>query len=140
MQPIWEFRSKLLMGETSNHVAIKKKDGAERHGLTETLKRWEERRQEFFRKDQGRLKPRIGRISETEWNKEMMIIAPSIREIRQRASLTQIIKGEPDTEKWTNQSYTEQDIGREIRNLPEEKSMWMMGYQEKPTKQQDSGQ
>ena len=47
---------------------------------------------------------------------------PSLREIRQQAGLTQIMKGGPGTETWLNQDYTEQDIHREIRNLASRKS------------------
>ena len=40
VRPIWEFQSNLRMNKTENHVAIKKKDGAECQGIGGTLKRW----------------------------------------------------------------------------------------------------
>ena len=69
MQPIWGFQSKLRVGKTSNHIAMKKQDGAEFQGLPETLKRWGEWKQECFRKDKAHLEPQIERIPETERGK-----------------------------------------------------------------------
>ena len=49
-------------------------------------------------------------------------MSPILHGIRQKASLTQITKEEPEAETWISQEYAEQDIGREIRNLPRRKA------------------
>ena len=51
-----------------------------------------------------------------------MAISPNLQEIRQRASSAQIVKEEPGTETWMNQSDTEHDIDREIRKLSDRKA------------------
>ena len=53
--------------------------------------------------------------------REMATTTPTIREIRQEESATQITKEEPETESWINQEYAEHDIDREIRNLSRSK-------------------
>ena len=52
----------------------------------------------------------------------MVNVSPNLQEIRQKASMAQVIKEEPGTETWMNQAYTELDIGREIRNMASRKS------------------
>ena len=121
MRPLWKFESNLRMNKTANRVAIKKKGGSECHGLNETLKRSEEWAQECFVEGQARLKPQVGH-SGNRMGKEMATISPNIQEIRQRASLAQVIKEEPETGTWMNQAYTELDIDREIRNLANRKA------------------
>ena len=70
----------------------------------------------------------------------MMTTATSLREIRQKESLTQIMKVGPETETWLNQDYTDQDIDTEkSRTYHEEKHMGAMQYQEKHTRKLDNG-
>ena len=52
----------------------------------------------------------------------MATISPNLQEIRQHASLTQVIKEEQETETWMRHAYTELDTGREIWNMAKRKA------------------
>ena len=110
------------MNKTANHVAVKKQYGAGCQGMGETLKRWEEWAKECFRKDQDSLKPRIEHITEGEWENDITKPPENLYEIRKHAGLTQIMNEEPEIETLLNQDYKEQDIGIELRNIPNRKS------------------
>ena len=117
MQPIWGYRRRLRTNTNAGNISIKKMDGTERQGMTETMKRLGEWAAEFFRKKEDQLTPKIEHIQELGWGGEEMQIGEGIQLIRQQEALAKIIQEEPETETWRNQEYDEQDIGREIRNL-----------------------
>ena len=112
---------KLRIDKGTNNNAIKKKDGEERQGMTDTLLIWEEWEEERLGKDKTILQPKIGHIQGKEWGKQTMQIIDSPTEIRQQARITRITADEPDTETWLNQAYAEQDSGAGIRNLANRK-------------------
>ena len=62
-----------------------------------------------------------------------MEISANLGEIPRQDSITQIKQEEPETETLLNQSYTEKDIDREIRNLADRKAHG----NENPTKNGD---
>ena len=97
MQPIWDYRSQLRTNSQAKNIAIKKADGAECQGATETMKRWEDWTAECCSKNADQLTPKIVHIQELEWGEEEMQIGEDLQLIRQQAALTKIIQ-EPDTE------------------------------------------
>ena len=122
MQPIWGYQRQHRENSKSKNIAIKKTDGTEFQWMTETMKRWEDWAEECFSKKSDQLTPEILHIQELELGAEEMHIAEDIQLIRQHAALTMKIQEEPDTETWLNQEYDEQDIGRELRSLPNRKA------------------
>ena len=51
-----------------------------------------------------------------------MNVSPNLHGIPQQANLAQVIEEEHEAETWANQEFTELDIGREIRKLPNRKA------------------
>ena len=55
MHPIWDYQCHLRNIANARNVEIKKTEGTECQGMSETMKRWEERTAECFSKNQGNL-------------------------------------------------------------------------------------
>ena len=110
------------MNNTKNQPIIKKKDGTERQGMGEMLKRWEEWTKERFSKEQNEMKPKITYIAEQEWGNNFIEAPRDLHRIREKSALMKITREQPEIETWLNQDYAEQDIDIELRNLALDKS------------------
>ena len=140
MQPIWRYQRQLRTNTKAKTVTIKKTDGAECQGVTETMERWGEWTEECFSKKAGQLTPKIVHIQELEWGKEEMRIDGDLQLIRKQTVLTKIAQEEPDAETRLNQEYDEQDIGRELRSVANRKAHGSDGIPGKAYKATRNGQ
>lgn len=109
------------MSAIAHNIAIRKKDGAECQGMRDatTMGRMGRRMIQLRQspattQNRKRTGQRLG--------KGEAKVQGNIITIRQQARLTKIIDGEPDTEAWLIQEYTEQDMGIEIRNRANRKA------------------
>ena len=112
MHPIWEFQSKLRMSKTADLVSIKTQDGTECRRQEESLKRLGGWANACLSASQAIRQPRIEQARKGMG--EMMTLTQSLREIRQKESMAQITKEEPEAETWLTQEYAYQEIDREL--------------------------
>ena len=64
MKPIEDYRRHPRTNSKAKNISIKKADGNERQGMTETMKRWDDWAAECFRKVAGQLTPKTVHIQE----------------------------------------------------------------------------